>query len=648
MLEDDICLVSQFELDTALASKFEAESVDDSVASDLCSCHGNPRGACPEYIQFVIKFVEQIFVSGKSNQDWSKLSLPYSKLVHSFWRESLGNYFDGEAVADATEFGWDLGLADEGPDLLWDWPNLAPVNHPSARNHPDQVDKYLLKEQVRGVLVGPLAEQLPFPVYISPLGSVEKPGSKTVRRVIVDSSFPNGRGLNSFIPKHFYRGKVVRVKLPNIDTIVQMVRNAKERYPDKKLQGFKVDLDAYYRYINTNPGESPYQCIVWRNELYIDLSWSFGLSSAVQAAQRQSEALSWIYRTQVPPAPGQENLGRSCNCLQKCSCGENEMCPYIDDFLAIVPEDQSEHLWDTFIQDVVERSGLKLSQTPGHLCPPSDVFIGLGIEFDLVKNEARIPESKLEKVCQLVTEWYGYTRANRKQLQELLGYLHHVSQCVRVGRLMVSRMLADLRASYKVWPHQTQLSDDFRKDLRWWKFQLDFWNGKSILDYSERKGIVTLDASKIGEYGNKPGVGAYNFDTNEYFHRPVPDHMLGWDIGSLELVNHVVVARVWGPTWAGVEVTGFTDNQSAMHLLRHGRSRSDVRLDIAREFASIQQEFNFLWKSDYVNTKDNILSDCLSRWGSASARKQFHQLTAGFSTSEIFIPDLYFSITNSW
>ena len=103
---------------------------------------------------------------------------------------------------------------------------------------------------------GPLAEQLPFPVYISPLGSVEKPGSKTVRRVIVDSSFPKGRGLNSYIPKHFYRGKVVRVKLPNIDTIVQMVRNAKERYTDKKLQGFKVDLDAYYRYINTNPGES--------------------------------------------------------------------------------------------------------------------------------------------------------------------------------------------------------------------------------------------------------------------------------------------------------------------------------------------------------------------------------------------------------
>ena len=124
--------------------------------------------------------------------------------------------------------------------------------------------------------------------------------------------------------------------------------------------------------------------------------------------------------------------------------------------------------------------------------------------------------------------------------------------------------------------------------------------------------------------------------------------MAGWDIGTLELVNHLVVARVWGPTWAGLEVTGYTDNQSAMHLLRHGRSRSELRLDIAREFASIQQNFQFLWNSDYISTKDNVLSDCLSRWGSASAREKFTRLTSDFHAREPFIPDSYFNITNSW
>ena len=136
------------------------------------------------------------------------------------------------------------------------------------------------------------------------------------------------------------------------------------------------------------------------------------------------------------------------------------MCSYIDDFLSIVPEEQAQFLLDIFT-DLVAKSGLKLSQTPGHLCPPSDVFIGLGIEFDLINNEARIPQVKLDKISQLVTKWSRFTLANRKQLQELLGYLQHVSQCIRVGRLMVSRMLADLRESYPVHPRQIKLSDGF-------------------------------------------------------------------------------------------------------------------------------------------------------------------------------------------
>ena len=272
VLEDDICLVSQFELDTALASKFEAESVDDSVASDLCSCHGNPRGACPEYIQFVIKFVEQIFVSGKSNQDWSKLSLPYSKLVHSFWRESLGNYFDGEAVADATEFGWDLGLADEGPDLLWDWPNLAPVNHPSARNHPDQVDKYLLKEQVRGVLLLSSFHSLSTSVLWVLWRSQEAkqsdvllwtvPSPKVEASTLISQSTSTEAKLSELscqtLTQSFRWSEMPRKDI--------LTRNS------KGLRWIWMLTIVILTLILVNP---PYQCIVWRNELYIDISWSF-------------------------------------------------------------------------------------------------------------------------------------------------------------------------------------------------------------------------------------------------------------------------------------------------------------------------------------------------------------------------------------
>ena len=383
-LSENEVFVSQFNLDYAL----ENENDDGPVSIENCECYDKPKGACPDYISYITNFVNQVFQSKKSNQDGLQKPLPYSKLVHSFWRSSLQNYFDGKSVADAVEYGWDLGICDGGPPLQRDWLVCAPQNHPSARHYPDQVETYLQKEQVRGVLVGPLpAETLPFPVFCSPLGTVEKPGSSTVRRVIVDSSYPKGRGVNSYIPKHFYRGHVVRTKLPTIDSIVKMVRNVKVRYPDSKLLGFKVDLDAYYRYINTNPGESPYQCFVWKDQLFLDLSWSFGLSSAVQAAQRQSEALSWVFRTQVPPTPSTENKGRSCHCLHTCSCGDNEMSPYIDDFISIVPEEHSEHLWDFFTRNVVGKSGLQLSKTPA-ICVPHQRCL-LVLALNLILSEMK-------------------------------------------------------------------------------------------------------------------------------------------------------------------------------------------------------------------------------------------------------------------
>ena len=171
-------------MDTAIESKFEDEPFPGFVLdnSDLCTCHDKPKGACSDYIALIVKFVQKIFKSGQSNQDLLQLLLPYSKLDVSFWRENLVNYFDGKSVSDAAEFGWDLGIAGDGPDLFWDWRKFAPPNHPSARSFPDQVDNYLLKEQSRGVLVGPLPDDLPFRVFVSPVGTVEKPGSTTTRQ----------------------------------------------------------------------------------------------------------------------------------------------------------------------------------------------------------------------------------------------------------------------------------------------------------------------------------------------------------------------------------------------------------------------------------------------------------------------------------
>ena len=97
--------------------------------------------------------------------------------------------------------------------------------------------------------------------------------------------------------------------------------------------------------------------------------------------------------------------------------------------------------------------------------------------------------------------------------------------------------MLDLREAYTAFPNQ---SEGFIKDLNWWKYQSEHWNGISILDHSQRKGIVTLDASKYGELGSKPGLGAYNLETHKFYYRPVPDHI--WLTGTL-------VTWSWSTTW---------------------------------------------------------------------------------------------------
>ena len=316
--------------------------------------------------------------------------------------------------------------------------------------------------------MGPLPLDHGLEIIISPLGSVPKPGSSK-RRTIVDSSFPLGNGVNDSIPKNIYRDQYRKVELPTIDDIVAGIRRAKNRFPGHKLLGYKLDLSKYYRYITTCPRDWPVQCIKWRGNVYMDTVWSFGLRSAVQAAQRTSSAVKWIFRN--------EGLADIIDFVRELFSlsdivtneqifewiGEEEIWNYIDDFIGICPEFLAKHRWEK-LQALVVQLGLVPSATPGHLVQPTECFIGLGIEFNLSINLRRIPDNKLEKAKMLLSDWKCKSDASRLEIQQLLGVLNHMSGCILPGRLFVSRMLADLREAYKVEPKKVQLSPGCNED----------------------------------------------------------------------------------------------------------------------------------------------------------------------------------------
>jgi hypothetical protein len=382
-----------------------------------------------------------------------------------------------------------------------------------------------------------------------------------------------------------------------------------------------MDLARYFRFIGVDPGQIPFLAIFVDDLVYLDTVYSFGNRGAMVAAQRMSEAVAWFFRSHVPPAPGVVNAGVGCCCSGPCSCGDNRMRPYVDDFICVCPLRFANHLWNAFLQ-MLERLGLMPSETAGHVCPPATTFVGLGILFNLENNTISIPPEKLKDVLNLLRLWKFKLEANLHDLQVLLGKLLHVCRVVRSGRLQLSRMLDTLRRAARL-NAVVPLDTNFGLDLQWWSDNLVEWNGVSFLSFGDFGNMVTLDASTDGAVGGGPGLGGVCWFLNQWFKTPVPDECQDWIIADLELLAHVVAFRLWGSAWCGLKIHGLTDSEPCELLLRHGRSRINHRLAMARFVAAMEHRLQFQWVSGGIRSADNVLADCASRWRDPERRETF-------------------------
>ena len=165
------------------------------------------------------------------------------------------------------------------------------------------------------------------------------------------------------------------------------IRRAKLRFPGQKLLGYKLDL----RFLTTCPRDWPVRCIRWKGNVYMDTVWSFGLRSALQAAQRTSSAIKWIFWN--------ENISDLCPVQRENLCLPDSFTPsnhcldgerrymelHTDYFIGFSPDFLAHKQWEK-LQKLVTDLGLMPSATPGHIVEPTECFLGLDIEFNLTLN----------------------------------------------------------------------------------------------------------------------------------------------------------------------------------------------------------------------------------------------------------------------
>ena len=189
---------------------------------------------------------------------------------------------------------------------------------------------------------------------------------------------------------------------------------------------------------------------------------------------------------------------------------------------------------------------------------------------------------------------------------------------------------------------------NFWLDVKWWLENLENWNGVSFLEFSDFQNKIALDASTDGWLDGGPGLSGYNYMLDEFFMCGIPTECAHFKIADLELLAHLLCARVWGPGWSGLKVWGLTDNKSCELFLKNGRSRINHRVQMSRLLTSMEHRWHFLWFPDYIRSEKNILPDCGSRWRDPERRQTFWATCCqmGVSPQQIPIPREYFDIYN--
>ena len=121
-----------------------------------------------------------------------------------------------------------------------------------------------------------------------------------------------------------------------------------------------------------------------------------------------------------------------------CSKNDIDILNYLDDLSGCeLPEKRQFAL--NVLGDLPKCCGIEESMEKA--TPPSTKMVFIGILLDTDNLTISIDEHRLSEIIDLVTVWLDKWSSSTKELQSLLGKLKYVSQCVRPGRLYVSRLL---------------------------------------------------------------------------------------------------------------------------------------------------------------------------------------------------------------
>ena len=463
-------------------------------------------------------------------------------------------------------------------------PTLECRNNLSARSQPNVVNELLRKECENGFMYGPF-ETLPFSSYrVSPLGVAEGKYSKK-KRLILDLSAPHQSdihfSINELIDKDTC--SMSYVKIDNaIDIILKYGRHS---------WLCKYDISNAFKNCPILPSQWPLFCIKLEDKYYFYVRLTFGCRSSPIIFDTLSQAICYIATNNYKV---------------------NNILHLLDDFLTIDPPHAEGERSMALMMMIFKRLNVPIAmhKTVG----PVTCLEYLGIILDSEKMEARLPQEKVDRICEFISSISVKSSCSKREVLQLLGHLNFASRVILPGRSFVSYLI-NLSTKAKELHHFVRLNKECRIDLEFWLRFLKNWNGinmfyNSTFISSYDMELYTDASSTIGFGGYFGGKWFYSSWPTEIKNITNSKHSMAF----FELYPIVVAAVLWGASWKTKKVLFWSDNMSTVEIIRKGRSKCLYIMKLMRKLTWCACTNNFFFSAKHVPGVQNDISDALSRF----------------------------------
>ena len=454
----------------------------------------------------------------------------------------------------------------------------------------------VMKEVKVGRYAGPFKE-IPFKNYIqSPIGLVPKDGGKNTR-LIFHLSHPRKtkdgkpKSVNGCTPKW-----KTAVSYPDFADAVRLCLKM-----GKDCEMAKSDLSSAFRHFCIRcedwmllimMAESP---IDGKKYYFVDKCMPFGASISCSHFQRFSNALSHITKVKTKA----ENIN------------------YLDDFffVAILRVLCNKQV-DIFTK-ICDLISFPWSAEKTHRATTRITFLGLLIDSKLQK--IFIPIEKVLRALNMINTFLGRksSKVTLKEIQQLCGILNFFSKCVVPARAFTRRLYSLTQGTKVTKANQhLRLKAENKADLMLWEqflthpsaFARDFADFSKVWQAEELDFFTDASKNKYFGAGGYCGKSWYIIQWDPCFIEQKDP-----SIGYLELFGVTVAVLLWIKNFKNKKVAIFCDNMSVVNMINNNSSKCRNCMVLIRIVVLECLIHNVRLCARHVRTKDNAISDSLSR-----------------------------------